>query len=165
MLAKVVFTRLHQHRSILLYGRQVCLLFFLVLFHCDGFGQITWTVHIAATQYGNVIWQQLQWNHWENALQTVDSVRNLKCSLRILLGLFVVLFRYDDWIATSGYHLMVKELVWWEQKLFFSENVWELVFMFTYLLYGVHALWVDGIACNHHDHWHGLVNQSQWAVF
>ena len=44
---------------------------------CDGLGQVSWAVDVAASEDGEVVGKHLHGDHGEDRLEGVDSVRNL----------------------------------------------------------------------------------------
>ena len=105
--------------------------------HSDGFSQVPGTIHVASTQNGNMIRQQLHGNNSQNALQNVNGLRNLNGVFGPLHGFVITLFANQDGTTFSGRHL----------------------------LQGVHALVVDSISHHDQDDWHGRVHQSQRSMF
>ena len=76
------------------------------LFDGDGLGQVTRTVHVASTEDGNVVREQLHWNNRQDTLEAIDSVWHFDKLGSILLCLQVTSFADDDRTALAGSHLL-----------------------------------------------------------
>ena len=67
-----------------------------ILFDCNGFGQVTWAIHIAASEDSQVIGQQLHGDHGEDALQNIHSFRHFDVAIRETHRLLVIFFADND---------------------------------------------------------------------
>ena len=77
-----------------------------LLFDGDRLGQVAWTVHVAASEYGDVVREQLHGNDSQDSLEAVDSVRHFDKLRGVFLGLQVTFFADDNWTTLAGCHLL-----------------------------------------------------------
>jgi hypothetical protein len=77
-----------------------------LLFDSDRLGQVAWTVHVAASEYGDVVREQLHGNDSQDSLEAVDSVRHFDKLRGVFLGLQVTFFADDNWTTLAGCHLL-----------------------------------------------------------
>ena len=81
-----------------------------ILFDSNRFGQVPWTVNIAASEDSQVVGQQLHGDHCEDALQNINSLGNFDVSIRETHGLLVSLFTNDNRSTFSSSDLKMKKI-------------------------------------------------------
>lgn len=76
------------------------------LFDSDRLGQVSGTVDVAAAENGDVVREQLHWNHRQDSLEAVDSVRHFDELRGVFLRLQVALLADDYGATLAGCHLL-----------------------------------------------------------
>jgi len=76
-------------------------------FNGDRFGQVPWTVDVAAAQNRYVIGEELERDDGQDSLQAVDCVRNLDRLEGHRLRFLVILLAYYDWPSISSDNLVL----------------------------------------------------------
>ena len=89
-----------------------------ILFDSNRFGQVPWTVNIAASEDSQVVGQQLHGDHCEDALQNINSLGNFDVAIRETHGLLVSFFTNDNRSTFSSSHLKIKKNLQFTPKFF-----------------------------------------------